>query len=58
MKEVWVLMDRKKRSATLLYLCAFPSAQAAINYAEECGKGPLGYSVCGLKVYPDGETQP
>ena len=45
-----MLMDRRKRGAVLLYLCAFPSAEAAIIYAEDRGLGGLGYSVCGLKI--------
>lgn len=49
MNEIWVLMDRRKRSATLLYLCAFASEQDAIDYAEERGWNK-GYSVVGLKI--------
>ena len=50
MKEAWVLMDRSKRTPTLLYLCVFPSAQAAANYATDRGWGNLGFSVVGLKI--------
>lgn len=50
METVWVLMDRRKRTPTLLYLCCFSSSEQAIEYAQDRGWGGTGYSVVGLKM--------
>ena len=51
MNEIWVLMDRRKSTPTLLYLCAFPSAEAAVEYADS--HGAPGYFAVRLKVEND-----